>query len=429
MVKSDLMKNILHFYIEYSPPMTILRTQNLESRMKTDQSNAKIEFFAQYWLVLLLIGIVSTLHYLTPHGNHGSHAGHVMESTQSFDWNAAFHGIYRRLYYFPIILAAFRGGMRGGFGASLLVVAIYLPHAFAVEWGLNHWVMADPGMRAEKILEILLYLAMGLVAGQLVERLNLTSRNLSRTAKNLQHTLDEKIAVEQELVRSARLAAVGRLSAGLAHEIRNPLASIQGAAEVLTDDFPPDNPKRRLIDILLQETERLNQVLTRFLEFARSTPGDLKRIDLVQEVKTVVELLTNQKDIPQLVVKLPATCKVRGNSEEVRQILVNVILNAVAIDPSGQPIQVVVAETSGVGQIRVMDSGPGFSSEALENFGTPFYSSRHGGTGLGLATSLRTAENMGGTLSVDEEYKSGACVVLNLALDDNSNDQFESELS
>ena len=388
--------------------------------MKTDKNSTYNIFFAEYWLVLLLIGIVSTLHYITPHGNHGAHAGHIMNSTQSFDWNAAFHGIYRRLYYFPIILAAFRGGIRGGFGASLLVVAIYLPHAFAVEWGLDHWVMPDPGMRAEKILEILLYLAMGLLAGQLAERLNSTSRNLALTADNLQHTLDEKIAVEQELVRSARLAAVGRLSAGLAHEIRNPLASIQGAAEVLTDDFPPENPKRRLIDILLQESERLNLVLTRFLEFARSRPGNVEKIDLVQEVTAVVDLLTNQKDIPQLVAKMPDTCKVRGNSEEVRQILVNVILNAAAIDPSGQPIELRVTEDQSVGQIRVIDNGPGFSAEAIDNFGTPFYSSRHGGTGLGLATSLRTAENMGGTLWVDEEYEDGACVVLSLALDANT---------
>ncbi len=398
--------------------------------MKTADSNPNFTLFSQYWLVLLLVGIVSTLHYITPHGNHGAHAGHIMDSTNSFDWNAAFHGIYRRLYYFPIILAAFRGGIRGGLGAALLVVIIYMPHAFAVEWGLDRWVMADPGMRAEKTLEILLYLAVGLVAGQLVERLNSTSRNLAKTAKNLQHTLDEKIAVEQELVRSARLAAVGRLSAGLAHEIRNPLASIQGAAEVLTDDFPADNPKHSLLNILLRESERLNQVLTRFLEFARSRPGDPESIDLVQEVSAVIDLLTNQKDIPQLVSKMPATCIVRGNGEEVRQILVNVILNAAVMDQTGNPIHLVVTTDRGTGQVQVIDSGPGFSVEAIENFGTPFYSSRHGGTGLGLATSLRTAENMGGTLRVDELYDGGACVVLTLVLESNTNDQkSESEIS
>ncbi len=370
--------------------------------------------FRQYWLVVLFIGIVSTLHYITPHGSHAHHSGHVMNTVPSFDWNAALHGIYRRLYYFPIILAAFRGGIPGGLGAALLVVVIYLPHAFAKEWGLDHFVMADPGMRAEKILEILLYLGMGLLAGQSVERLNLAKKNLEKTASNLQNTLDEKNKVEQELIRSAKLAAVGRLSAGLAHEIRNPLASIQGAAEVLADDFPESNPKNRLLKILLEEAERLNQVLSRFLQFARSTPGEKTKIDLVKEVEKVIQLIENQDDVPVLHTTLPESCLVNGNSEEVRQILVNIILNAASMTRSNQPIELELNCQNSVCRLMISDTGPGFSSEALENFGTPFFSSREDGTGLGLATSLRIAENMGGSLSVDESYKEGARVVLSL---------------
>jgi two-component system, NtrC family, sensor histidine kinase HydH len=388
--------------------------------MNKDQKSKESGLFSQYWLVLLLITLVSALHYITPHGSHGQHAGHIMDSSSTFDWNSAFHGIYRRLYYFPIILAGFRGGTRGGLGAALLVVIVYLPHAFAREWGIDHVVMADPGMLTEKILEILLYLAMGLVAGLLTERLNLTSRNLRQT-------LDEKIAVENELVRSARLAAVGRLSAGLAHEIRNPLASIQGSAEVLADDFPENNPKRKLLDILLQETFRLNQVLSRFLDFARAKPGEQEIVDLVREVGTVVELMTNQKDIPQLVTNLPQECLVRGNAEQVRQILVNLILNAAAMSGPNSPITITVETVESTGRLKVTDQGPGFTSEAVENFGTPFFSTRQEGTGLGLATSLRTAENMNGSLWVADDLNIGACVVLSLGLDSGTANKTESE--
>ncbi len=391
--------------------------------MSPDNYSQKTSLLSQYWLVLLLIGIVSTLHYITPHGNHGhhgAHAGQAVQTASNFDWNAAFHGIYRRLYYFPIILAAFRGGTRGGLGASFLVVLIYLPHAFAVEWGLENTVMADPGMLAEKILEILLYLAMGLVAGLLFDRLNLTSRNLRLT-------LDEKIAVEDELVRTARLATVGRLSAGLAHEIRNPLASIQGAAEVLADDFPQENPKRKLLDILLQEASRLNQVLSRFLDFARAKPGDQVTVDLVTEVKSVVGLMKNQKEIPSLVTHLPADCLVLGNAEQVRQILVNLILNAAAMGGANSPIEITVDMTENNGRLLVSDQGPGFSDEAMANFGTPFFSTREGGTGMGLATSLRTAENMNGSLSVAEGLSMGACVILSLGLSTDTASLSESE--
>lgn len=388
--------------------------------MSPDPQDIKPALIKQYWLVLLLVALVSTLHYITPHGGHGSHEGHVMEASSNFNWNAAFHGIYRRLYYFPIILAAFRGGTRGGLGAALLVVAIYLPHAFAKEWGIDQVIMADPGMLAEKILEILLYLSMGLVAGLLTERLNLTSRNL-------QQTLDEKIAVEDELVRSARLAAVGRLSAGLAHEIRNPLASIQGAAEVLADDFPEKNPKRKLLNILLQETGRLNQVLSQFLDFARAKPGTQETVDLVHEVNSVVGLMANQKDIPPLVTSLPEECQVRGNREQVRQIVVNLVLNAAAMGLNSSPVTITVESDGTNGRLMVFDQGPGFTPEALENFGTPFFSTRHGGTGLGLATSLRKAENMNGSLSVADDLTIGACVILSLSLDSGIGNKTESE--
>jgi len=392
--------------------------------MNSDQKSQNQSLIRHYWLVLLLIGFVSTLHYITPHGSHGqpgAHAGHIMDSSSAFNWNAAFHGIYRRLYYFPIILAAFRGGSRGGLGAALLVVIIYLPHAFAREWGIDSVVMADPGMLAEKILEILLYLTMGLVAGALAERLNSTSRNL-------QQTLDEKIAVEKELVRSARLATVGRLSAGLAHEIRNPLASIQGAAEVLADDFPEHNPKRSLLDILLQETGRLNHVLSRFLDFARAKPGAQEAVDLVREVNSVVELMANQKGVPELVTAMPKKCLVRGNGEQVRQILVNLILNAATMDESHSPVKLTVESHDKTGHVMVIDQGPGFTAEAIENFGIPFFSTRHGGTGLGLATSLRTAENMNGSLWVSDDPTIGTCVVLSLGKDLGTNLKTESRL-
>ncbi len=358
----------------------------------------------RYRTVALLIVLVSSLHYLTPHGNHAAHHAPPVES---FNWNAAFHGIYRRLYYFPIILAGFRGGVRGGFGAALAVVAIYLPHAFARELRLDSVVIADPGMPAEKILEIMLYLAMGLLAGLLAERLHQTSQDLRRT-------FAEKTAVEEELVRSARLAAVGRLSAGLAHEIRNPLASIRGSAELLTDDYPADNSKRRLLDILLLETERLNTVLSRFLEFARQRPAAREELDLVAEARDVIALMANQKDIPPLRLEAPATCQALGELQAVRQILVNLVLNAAAVSPPQCPIIVQIRSTEKNAQIMIQDDGPGFSADALANFGTPFFSTREKGMGLGLAISLRAAEDMGGHLEVDRDFTTGARVVLTL---------------
>ena len=202
-------------------------------------------------LVGLMVAVVTLLHYGTPFHVHAA------------------HGIYRRLYYFPILFAAFWGGWPAAVATSLAVCAAYVPHALG-------WIGFDPAPTLEKALEMVLYIAIGIVAGVLVSRRN-------RTAA-------EKAAMEEELVRAARLAAVGRLSAGLAHEIRNPLASIQGAAEVLQDDFPAAHPKGKLLRVLIEETGRLNTVLTRFLAFARPRPGGRERVDLAAEARRAVEL-------------------------------------------------------------------------------------------------------------------------------------------
>jgi two-component system sensor histidine kinase AtoS len=227
-----------------------------------------------------------------------------------------------------------------------------------------------------------------------------------------------------QLLRSQRLAAVGRLSAGLAHEIRNPLASIHGAAEVLGDDFPSGHPKARLAAILRDESRRLNDVLTRFLTFARGAPATVAPFNLADEARAVAELAGQRPDSPTVTVSagaaLPAAL---GNREQVRQVLLNLTLNAMtAAGPDGRVELRVDVDDGDLGggdlrggdlRCRVFDSGPGFSEEAAANFGTPFFSTTVGGTGLGLATSLRLIEDLGGTLAIDRTV-SGGCVELRL---------------
>ncbi len=333
--------------------------------------------------VIAMIVAVSLMHYST--------AMHIHEA----------HGIYRRLYYFPILLAAFRYGARGGLVAALATCAFYAPHAFGL-------IGFDPGATLEKSLEMALYLAVGLVAGVLVDREHATQRRLRRT-------LADRDLMAAQLVRSERLAAVGRLSAGLAHEIRNPLASIHGAAEVLGDDFPAGHPKGRLVDILRQESRRLNDVLSRFLTFARGEPAVPAPLDLLAEARTVAELAARRPG-PAAAVSargpagLPAAA---GSGDQVRQVLLNLVLNGMTAAGPGGRVDLLVDRDGKWLRCRVLDTGPGFGDEAAANFGTPFYSTTPGGTGLGLATSLRLIEDLGGTLALDRAV-AGGCVELRL---------------
>jgi len=341
-------------------------------------------------LIALMVLVVSLLHYNT--------AMHIHEA----------HGIYRRLYYFPILIAAFRYGRKGGLITAVVVCLMYIPHAFGL-------IGFDPAPTLEKVLEMVLYVAVALVAGVLVDRQHAAQARLRRTARDLEASLAAKERMAAELARSERLAAVGQLSAGLAHEIRNPLASIKGSADVLADDFPPGHPKGRLLQILQEEAARLNEVLTRFLDFARPTRGESEPVDLAAELRSLGDLLRHRKGAPGLRIEAAETTgTVVGDRAQLRQMLLNLGLNAVAA--AGPDGEVVLAARHEGDQlvIAITDTGPGFTAEAVARLGTPFFSTREGGTGLGLATSLRIARDHGGDLAVDTDYTAGARVLVRL---------------
>jgi two-component system sensor histidine kinase HydH len=347
----------------------------------------------RYAFVAMMVAVVTLLHYNT--------AVHIHEA----------HGIYRRLYYFPIIFAAFLGGLRASLATALAVCLVYIPHAFG-------WIGYDPAPTLEKVLEMVLYLAVAAITGILVSRESCTRRSLAATAAGLKSALVEKALVEEQLVREARLAAVGRLSAGLAHEIRNPLSSIKGAAEILADDFPPDHAKGRLLAILQDEAARLNRVLSRFLAFARPQQGDRRPLDLAEELAAAAELVRHREPALRLESRTAAgpQPRISGDREQIRQLLLNLLLNAAeAAGATGR----VVAETrveEGRAVCAVQDDGPGFTAEALASLGTPFFTTREEGTGLGLAISCRIAEDHGGRLEARNPPGGGARVTVTFPL-------------
>jgi len=350
----------------------------------------------RYVPIYVLIVAISLLHYLT--------SSEVLR----------LHDVYRRLYYLPIILAAFAGGVRGGVLAALVVSALYYPHAFG---HLTH----DPGRPIDKILEIVLYFVVGAVTGFLVSRESITHERLRETADSLADSLREKERMEEELVRAARLAAVGKLSAGLAHEIRNPLTSIKGSAELLADDFPGGHPKKELLDVLVREADRLNGVLTRFLSFARPLPLSTREFDVREVVDEVAALLGGREGAGESPIEISGgegdLPEIKGDPEQIRQVLLNLLLNAIQASPTGGRIDVsllYIEEGPGRVEIVVEDRGAGFEAEALENLFTPFFTTREEGTGLGLAVSHRILESHGGRIRAENRAEGGARVVVEL---------------
>lgn len=353
----------------------------------------RLRWIRRHWrdlVVYTAIGVITALHYLAPTHKH------------------YLHDIYRRLYYLPIIFAAFAHGWIGGLIAAVIVCALYVPHAFHLLGIMSH----DPALPLQKVLEMVLYLAVGVITGSLVSRLKGAHRDLEGTISRLRTT-------EAQLVQTAKLAAIGRLSAGLAHEIRNPLASIKGSAEILADDFPPDHSKRKLLQVLIDESVRLNNVLSRFLAFARPRPLERSVFDIRAELETILVLLQGQLagEGVRFEVDSAAPVHVRGDREQLRQVLLNVLLNASQSAARDGLVRVYCTASQGMCRIIVHDSGPGFSQEAIENAFTPFYSTKEQGTGLGLPVSHRIVELHGGRIEVRNHSEGGGVVELDLPLE------------
>ena len=228
-------------------------------------------------LAASILGI-SLLHYLTPLHR------------------PVLHDIFQRLYYIPIIFAAFWFGIRGGLVSSIIVSILYAPHIL-FQWGIG------PSLEMEKFLEIVLYNVVGGMIGFLSQRererreqLEQTASGLEESYSKLQSQADLIIGIEEQLRMAERLSAMGELSAVLAHEVRNPLGSIRGTAEILKDDYLPGDRKFEFLEIMIKETDRLNRVVEEFLQLSRPVRVERDRCDLQKELSDVISLVTREAD-------------------------------------------------------------------------------------------------------------------------------------
>jgi signal transduction histidine kinase len=315
------------------------------------------------------------------------------------------HDVLRRLYYLPILFAAFSAGSRGAIALSVFASIVYFPHAF------GSLVARDPGGALEKGLELFLYNAVGLVAGLLVDRERREREKAQRLAAELSHALDAQRRAEQQLIRAGKLGALGEMTAGIAHEIKNPLHAMKGTAEILRDVVPEDTPERRMLDLHMGEIDRLSQVADRFLSFAKPLPPDRRTIDMRDVVARVVALVDTQARRHGVTVETdPGTDDpppvVSGDPDQLAQLLLNVALNGIqAMAPAGRGTLSVAIGRLQHGDdlnvfVRMANTGPPIAEGQLERIFDPFFTTRDEGTGLGLSICSRIADQHDGQLSV-----------------------------
>jgi len=201
-----------------------------------------------------------------------------------------------------------------------------------------------PVSQPEQYLEILLYNVIGGLTGFLAGREleqkqahQMAAQRLAESYRTLSAQADQILEIEEQLRRADRLSTLGELSAGLAHEIRNPLGSIRGTAEILKDGVDPDDPRHEFAEILIKEVDRLNLVLENFLRFARQAPREGEACNLNTVVREVLDLTRRQAERSNVAVavRLAELPPLAGDSGQLRQALLNLVLNALQAMPDG----------------------------------------------------------------------------------------------
>ena len=343
--------------------------------MFTMQSNLKIRLS----IVTGLIIAITVAHYSTDVSVHNM------------------HHVYRRLYYIPIILTSFWFGLRGGIYCSLSISAIYIPHVL-----FQHHAAFFAQLNI--YLEIVLFNVIGLITGIL------SSAQMKENTR--------KIELERHLERAARLSELGEMAAGIAHEIRNPLYSIKGTAEIISEEFKPTDKKYDMSRIMINEIDRLNDLVNNFLQFAKPKEPTFIDADLNDLIRKSLEIVkfrySNQFNKIELAQNGNiSTCFI--DSEQIKQVLINIIFNSLEeIDPSSGRIKVNIREQKDDVIIDVIDNGPGISDDKLEKIFTPFFSTKDNGTGLGLSISEKLIEANNGRISVANNKDHGCTFSLHL---------------
>ena len=224
---------------------------------------------------------------------------------------------------------------------------------------------------------------------------------------------------QTQMSRAEHFATLGELAAGLAHEIRNPLAGIAGVIEIVGRDLPPNSPARAVIKDAKQEAMQINRILTELLDTARPKPPQFRVSDVCGTVEHAVMFGRQQAITKRIMVEMEiqdSIPPVDHDPNQINQVLLNLILNAIqSMDKPGTVLVTLRQEDDDV-LITVADEGKGIAPEHLPNIFRPFFTTKGHGTGLGLSLARRIVESHGGNIDVNSELGKGTQFTVRLPI-------------
>jgi signal transduction histidine kinase len=233
----------------------------------------------------------------------------------------------------------------------------------------------------------------------------------------------ERQAVEEKLTRAEHLAEIGQLAASLAHEIKNPLAGISGAIQIIRDAMKPDDPHQPIVSEILGQINRLDATVKDLLHYARPTPPQFTRVPFDDVVTRVLTILRQEPALQRVRIKygkLTPDTALYGDAAQIEQLLINLILNAAHASDNGGLIHLGIADNGDEVSLTVTDEGRGMTPEVRARAFEPFFTTKAKGTGLGLSICRRIVETHGGDIELESDVGHGTTVTVRLPRGDSS---------
>ncbi|MCD6385053.1 cache domain-containing protein [Candidatus Sumerlaeota bacterium] len=278
--------------------------------------------------------------------------------------------------------------------------------------------------------------------GYLAKTLNqMTDKLLSaqESLKNWNKELEQKVKeateevkrMERQLCQSEKLASLGKLAAGVAHEINNPLTGVLTIASLMLEDLPEDDPRREDVETIVRETMRCRKIVRGLLDFARQSPPERKPANINQIIENTLQLLQNQIAINNIQVQKELASGLPDiwvDVDQIQQVLVNITLNAIeAMSAKGGELTIrSYLFQDGFIAIDITDTGVGIAMEDIKHLFDPFYTTKQSGTGLGLAISYGIVQRHGGRIKVHSHFGKGTTFTVILPIDLTDGQQDES---
>jgi len=331
---------------------------------------------------IIAIGIIVYLHINTPPGFH------------------IIHIIHYYMLYLVVIYTAMKFGFLGGLLSACIITVFYAPGVYLNLFDLQHY-------QVRSFVEILMMYTLGLFAGLYSQRIYLQNSKLKQTYEQLEKSIEEKIKMEKEVAKSEKLRVMGQLSAGIAHEIRNPLASLKSASRMLKDGR--NSPQ--ILDIMISEIDRLNSFVERFLQYANFGKIENEKIEVssfFDELAELLRLLCKSTDDIDLKIRnyLDEDCFMEGDVNNLKQVFLNIFSNSVEELKGQTGVKKLFFEVDcedGYVVFRIKDTGSGIPDEIKERIYEPFFTTKETGTGLGLTITAKIIKDHDGILHIEND--------------------------